>query len=608
MTAPSLPSMNVWPPLGTTVTLESGYVITAAGANTSRTSEIINLLSLCILLGYDPTEVNPNPSPIPPSSSGGAITVATSALLTSALEPAEGSLGITQGSVTANDTGGGQFWFDADATDTVDGALVLSGISGGRWKRIVHDNMLNVRWFGAVGDGVADDTAAIQAALDACTSYAGGIYIPRGDYRITASLKCGWTHADEVFAIRVMGESPTFNYVGGTNIVWDGAASDQPAFWFSGYNFRFEGLTVRCKAGRTLHGGFELGNLTATSKFNSASGWFRCNVLGDTGTIRRGFGLGTLNAGSVNLETCIFSECVVQDATVAAIHLASGQPYNTKIVSCGLSHTVTQSKYIGVLVQGTGGTGNVTIADTDFQNLEIAVKIINQELTLLWTGGQQEHCKKALFSYHYGLSGVPNTMTIQGMRISPTNAGLATDNFGAADTAMFVNDTGGLMNFLGVSFDGATVGAAVVSSKGSCIYSSASCWPNSTPFLMTTDTDFDSVCHGVWSTGDKYYLPATIGGAFTAPLPARHGGINPSYAGALSTITGAATSIAVTLPLSEMINDYQVRLEVDSVTGTPAVGSTVAYVTSKTATGFTITVPVAPGVGNTVVFRYTTWR
>jgi hypothetical protein len=37
----------------------------------------------------------------------------------------------------------------------------------------------NVRRFGAAGDGLADDTAAIQAAIDAC----GGAYLPAGVYR-----------------------------------------------------------------------------------------------------------------------------------------------------------------------------------------------------------------------------------------------------------------------------------------------------------------------------------------------------------------------------------------------------------------------------------------
>jgi len=43
----------------------------------------------------------------------------------------------------------------------------------------------NVLDFGAVGDGVADDTAAIQAAID---SGAGSVYAPTGIYKITSTV------------------------------------------------------------------------------------------------------------------------------------------------------------------------------------------------------------------------------------------------------------------------------------------------------------------------------------------------------------------------------------------------------------------------------------
>ena len=45
---------------------------------------------------------------------------------------------------------------------------------------------VSVKDFGAVGDGVADDTAAIQATIDAANGRI--IYIPAGTYKITASL------------------------------------------------------------------------------------------------------------------------------------------------------------------------------------------------------------------------------------------------------------------------------------------------------------------------------------------------------------------------------------------------------------------------------------
>lgn len=69
--------------------------------------------------------------------------------------------------------------------------------------------MFNVRDFGAKGDKQSRDTAAIQAAIDACHRAGGGtVYLPAGDYlsgairlrsRVTLHLKAGatlWTSTD----------------------------------------------------------------------------------------------------------------------------------------------------------------------------------------------------------------------------------------------------------------------------------------------------------------------------------------------------------------------------------------------------------------------------
>jgi len=49
--------------------------------------------------------------------------------------------------------------------------------------------VMNVKGFGAKGDGVTDDTAAIQAAIDATRGQGGGIvYFPRGTYLISDTL------------------------------------------------------------------------------------------------------------------------------------------------------------------------------------------------------------------------------------------------------------------------------------------------------------------------------------------------------------------------------------------------------------------------------------
>ena len=42
-------------------------------------------------------------------------------------------------------------------------------------------NIYDIKDFGAIGDGVADDAAAIQRAIDRCTADGGGkVLVPRG--------------------------------------------------------------------------------------------------------------------------------------------------------------------------------------------------------------------------------------------------------------------------------------------------------------------------------------------------------------------------------------------------------------------------------------------
>ncbi|QCT04088.1 hypothetical protein E6C60_3377 [Paenibacillus algicola] len=72
---------------------------------------------------------------------------------------------------------------------------------------------INVKWYGAVGDGKADDTAAFQAAMAACGKR-HRLYIPSGDYRIRQTI--------ENQSRGIVGEAP---YVDsgqqGSRILWD---------------------------------------------------------------------------------------------------------------------------------------------------------------------------------------------------------------------------------------------------------------------------------------------------------------------------------------------------------------------------------------------------
>ncbi|MFI6390893.1 glycosyl hydrolase family 28-related protein [Nonomuraea sp. NPDC050540] len=83
----------------------------------------------------------------------------------------------------------GVFSYRGSSTAVDDnGATVLVSNGGQRFLRI-FDGPLNVRWFGAVGDNVKDDSDAIQAAVTAAQSLAGAVvYLPTGKYLVGKTI------------------------------------------------------------------------------------------------------------------------------------------------------------------------------------------------------------------------------------------------------------------------------------------------------------------------------------------------------------------------------------------------------------------------------------
>lgn len=94
------------------------------------------------------------------------------------------------------DGGGGNYWYDPNDTTSADnGGAVIVAADGARWKLVVHTEV-SVKQFGAKGDGVADDTTRIQAALDFVGSSRGlSLRFPAGKYMISAQLLFGPTPA-----------------------------------------------------------------------------------------------------------------------------------------------------------------------------------------------------------------------------------------------------------------------------------------------------------------------------------------------------------------------------------------------------------------------------
>lgn len=86
---------------------------------------------------------------------------------------------------------------EIDRGDLGSGSLYIKGTSGGlraiqdaagTWWNLSCPFEVNVGWFGAKGDDVTDDRAAIQAAIDYATTVSKNCRMPAAEYRIGAAL------------------------------------------------------------------------------------------------------------------------------------------------------------------------------------------------------------------------------------------------------------------------------------------------------------------------------------------------------------------------------------------------------------------------------------
>jgi len=104
-----------------------------------------------------------------------------------------GTQALVGGYTRLGDGGGGIFVLSSDNKSEPDGGTVFAAEDRhGRWLRL-SGGVMNVRFFGAKGDGVKDDTIAIQTAINSAGAgkLRGRVIIPAGAYVVSSSLKLG---------------------------------------------------------------------------------------------------------------------------------------------------------------------------------------------------------------------------------------------------------------------------------------------------------------------------------------------------------------------------------------------------------------------------------
>ena len=152
------------------------------------------------------------------------------------------------GTSAPNDGGQKMFYFDATATTTDDNGVTCIapyGLLAGRWLRqspALAPVIINVVTFGAKGDGVTNDSAAFQAAINAACAAHGSVYVPAAKVYYLIGTPLNVTNCDQIL-IYGDGPFPPYNRITpvGGSVLAGNTGTGQPIMDAMGTN----GLILR---------------------------------------------------------------------------------------------------------------------------------------------------------------------------------------------------------------------------------------------------------------------------------------------------------------------------------------------------------------------------
>lgn len=109
----------------------------------------------------------------------------------------------------------GNWYYDSTDTTSADNTgTILVTSDGKRIKRIYDTNSINVKWFGAKGDGITNDVTILQSVIDYINSIGGGtMYAPVGTYLLQGLVGMEWKSK---VSLKGDGQSNTIFTVDGT--------------------------------------------------------------------------------------------------------------------------------------------------------------------------------------------------------------------------------------------------------------------------------------------------------------------------------------------------------------------------------------------------------
>ena len=218
------------------------------------------------------------------------------------------------------------------------------------------NDTVSIKDFGAVGDGAADDTAAIQAAINYTGSKLGGtILLPAGSYKITSTLSCLYP-----------------------NILFVGDGSDEP------HNIGTQGAAAATKLVWAGASGGTMLNIASVDGVNNVkySGGGVRSIFFNSGCTTNGtgasYGIDLVSFNEGVFENVMFREfetCGIRVGCITQLWDAR-DPQHNRFINCWSRNFVNQSGGLFLLegdtgmYSGTGSGGTYTLANVSLNHFE----------------------------------------------------------------------------------------------------------------------------------------------------------------------------------------------------------------------------------------------
>lgn len=229
----------------------------------------------------------------------------------------------------------------------------------------------NVKTYGAKGDGIADDTDAIQAVIDAVAGTGGTVVIPDGTYMINATRNNGSrgllvksdmtlrlgagavlkaiSNASPSYSILFITQASRVNILGGTlegdrsRHLGTGGESGMGIYVASSQNVVIEGVTAK----ECWGDGFYIGGATGCQNVTF------CNVIGDH---NRRSGLSAVSVDGLMIRNSTFrnNRGTLPEAGINLEPNETETVANTQILGCTLASNGGSGIQVGVAISNKG--------------------------------------------------------------------------------------------------------------------------------------------------------------------------------------------------------------------------------------------------------------